>query len=87
MSCGHGWHGCGPSYSGHYGRGCDEPVDWFEASDWPARGRARRYERLGRDEAADDLEARLGALRDEIRRVEADLASLRSSGSGATQRP
>jgi hypothetical protein len=47
-------------------------------------GRPRRSPRLGREGAAEDLEARLDELRDEVRRVEAELMNLRADGDVAT---
>jgi uncharacterized small protein (DUF1192 family) len=86
MSCGHGWHGCGPWHGGPYGGGWYEPADWYGEADWPVRRRAPRYRRMESETATDELEARLAELRDEIRRVEADLGSLRGSGAAA-ERP
>lgn len=77
MSCWHGWHGCGPWYGPPYGRGWYGPEDWFAEPDWPMRRRSRRYRRIDRETAADELEARLEELRDEVGRLEAELADLR----------
>ena len=57
MSCGHGWHGCGPWY-GPYGGGWHEPVAWYQEADWPIRRRPRRYRRPEREAGTEDLEAR-----------------------------
>jgi hypothetical protein len=80
MSCGHGWHGCGPWYGPPYGRDWYGPADRYEEADWPVRRRSRRALRLEAETAPEDLEARLGELREEIRRVEAELVSLRGAG-------
>jgi len=87
MSCWHGYHGCGPSYGGPYGRGWYDPVEWYGAEEWPIRRRSRRYRRMDRETASEDLEERLAELRDEVRRIEADLASLRGSDEEAAERP
>ncbi len=79
MGCWHGWHGCGPWYGGPYGRGWYEPVEWYEEPGWPIRRRNRRSRQLDREAAAEELDARLDELREEVRRMEADLASLRGS--------
>jgi len=79
MSCSHGWHGCGPWYPRSYGGGRCEPADWYEDAGWPTRRGDRRSQWLDREAAADELVARLDALRDEVRRVQAELVSLRSS--------
>jgi hypothetical protein len=75
MSCWHGpyGHGCGLWHG--YGYAPYGPPDWFEDFEWPVRPPLRRAER---GLAADDLEARLDALRDEIRGVEREIAGLRS---------
>jgi len=84
MSCGHGWHGCGPW--------CDPPPDrgWFASPDWyqeepdrRIRGRRRRYRRFDSETATEDLEARLEELHEEVRRVEAELVNLRGAGKAA----
>ena len=87
MSCGHGWHGCGPWYGPPRGEGWYGPDDWYEEFDRPARRRSRRYARPDADSVADDLEARLSALRDEIRRAEAELAELRGRDEALAERP
>ncbi len=79
MGCWHGWHGCGPSYGAPYGRGWYEPADWDEERAWPSRRRDRRSQWLDRETADDELAARLDALRDEVRRMEAELVNLRGS--------
>lgn len=80
MSCGHGWHGCGPWYGPPdelpYGRGYYGPASWHEDAGWPARGWSRRGRRVDPELAAEELATRLEDLRDEIRRVEAELAHL-----------
>ena len=88
MSCGHGWHGCGPWYGwdyeagpyergpyarGPYERGWYGPADWYEE---PRRRRGR-----GRENASEDLGARLSELIDEVHRLEEELSSLRAPGS------
>lgn len=87
MGCWHGYHGCGPWHRGPYGRGWDEPVDWFEEPDWPVRRSYRRYRRREREVNAEELEARLEDLHAELRRVEAELASLRGTGGSASGAP
>ncbi len=92
MSCWHGrhdWHGCGPSYGpavreGWYGPPPDwygPPPDWYDEAGWPARGRDRRVRRYERDTTPQELEATLGELREQVGRVEAELARLRGSGA------
>jgi hypothetical protein len=81
MSCGHGWHGCGPWYGPPSGGGWYEPAEWYEGADWPTRRRSRRYRRLERETAPEELEARLAELRDELHRVEAELVSLRGEAT------
>lgn len=83
MGCWHGWHGCGPSYGVQYGRGWCEPADWYEDAGWPTRRRDRHSQWLDQEAAADELTARLDALRDEVRRVEAELVNLRGSREAA----
>jgi hypothetical protein len=80
MSCGHGWHGCGPWYGPPSGGGWYEPAEWYEEADWPIRRRSRRYRRVEREAAPEELEARLAQLLDELHRVEAELVSLRGAG-------
>ena len=87
MSCGHGWHVCGPWYGGPYGEGLREPAEWYEEADWPIRRHSRRYRRPERGAGTEDLEARLAELRNEVRRVEAELMSLRGSDETAAERP
>ena len=88
MSCGHGsWHGCGPWYGPPRSEGWCGPDDWSEAFDRPTRRRSRRYALSDADSVADDLEARLSALRDEIRRAEAELAGLRRRDETPAERP
>ncbi len=86
MSCWHGGHGCGPWHGGPYSPGCYDPADWYGEADWPAPRRYRRPARPDPEAAADDLQARLEALRDEVRRVEADLMDLRGGESAARER-
>jgi uncharacterized small protein (DUF1192 family) len=86
MGCWHGmhnWHGCSPSYGASYGRGWCEPADWYEDAGWPTRRRDRRSQGLDREAGADELAATLDALRDEVRRVEAELVNLRASHEAA----
>lgn len=87
MSCWHGWHGCGPWYGPPPDRGWYEPAEWYEDADWPIHRRPRRYRRVDRAAGAEDLEARLAELRDEVSRVEAELLSLRGSDEAAAERP
>jgi uncharacterized small protein (DUF1192 family) len=51
------------------------------------RLRSRRYRRFDRETAAEELGTRLAELRDEVRRVEAELADLRSSEEAAAEGP
>jgi hypothetical protein len=85
MSCWHGRHGCGPWYDEPYAPG------WYRADDWPVemprRGPARRYVRVDPASATDDLETRLEELHDEVRRIEAQLRSLRDAGITASDAP
>lgn len=84
MGCWHGgYHGCGPWHGPGYGPGWYEPADWDEEADWPIRRRYRRSRRWEREADADELEAQLADLRDEVRRVEAALVSARG-GEPAT---
>jgi len=85
MSCSHGWHGCGPWHGP--GRGWYGPDDWYEEFDRPVRRRDRRDTRFDADSVAGDLEARLSALQDEIRRAETELAELRSRDEALAERP
>jgi uncharacterized small protein (DUF1192 family) len=87
VGCWHGWHGCGPWYGGPYGRSWYDPGEWFGEEDWPIRRRSRRYRRIDREAAIEDLEARLAELRDEVGRVEAELVSMRGSDEPAAERP
>jgi hypothetical protein len=75
MSCWHGPHGCGPWHGYGYGYGYG-PGDWYGEPDWPV---GRPVRRSSRAIAAEDLEARLEALHDEIRNVERVLAGLRET--------
>jgi hypothetical protein len=86
MSCGHGWHGCGPWAYGPYAGPRYEPADWYEEADWPLRGRARRYRAMEHDAAPEALEARVDELRDEIRRLEAELVNLRGVGKAVADK-
>jgi hypothetical protein len=85
MSCGHGWHGCGPWYGPTYDRGWYGPTDWYEEAGPPLR--SRRYRRSERDASADELEARLADLREEVRRVESQVAGLRRQEESAGEAP
>lgn len=73
MGCWHGPHGCGPWYGGPY-------AEWSDEMDWPIRRRVRRARRGDQEMAADELEARLDELRDELRRVQAELENLHAAG-------
>jgi hypothetical protein len=86
VGCGHGWHGCGPWYGGPYERGWYEPTEWYEQDEWPIRSRRRRRRPVDREAGTEDLEARLAELRDELRRVEAELMSLRGPDEVAAER-
>ena len=86
MSCWHGGHGCGPWHGGPSSPGWYDPGDWYEGADWPVRRRYRGPARLDPETAADDLSERLDALRDEVRRVEAELINLRGAGPAAPRR-
>lgn len=66
MSCWHGSHGCGHWHGGGYGYGYG-PRARDDDFDWPLR---RPFSPAGREGAAEELAARLEALRDEVRRVE-----------------
>ncbi len=92
MSCGHGWHGCGPWYGwgyeagpyergpyarGPYERGWYGPADRDEDYERPRRRRHRRE----REAPAEGLESRLAELRDEVRQLEKELSNLRAPGS------
>ena len=83
MSCGHGWHGCGPWHGPGRGEGWYGPEDWYDEFDRPMRRRYRQPARSEADSVADDLEVRLSALRDEIRRAETDLAELKAGTRNA----
>ena len=87
MSCGHGWHDCGPWYGPPYVRGPYGPPDWYEEADWPIRARSRRARRLDPETAIEELETRLEELHEEVGRVEAELAHLvrpRQAAAGET---
>lgn len=79
MSCRHGWHDCGPWYGSPYDMGWYGPADWYEPEERPVRRRYGRTRRLDRGPAAEDLEARLSELRDEIGRLEAELGDMRGA--------
>jgi uncharacterized small protein (DUF1192 family) len=51
------------------------------------RRRYRRYRRLDPETVAEELEARLADLREEVRRVEAELSDLRSGADAAAEGP
>jgi uncharacterized small protein (DUF1192 family) len=87
MSCGHGWHGCGPWYGPPRGEGWYGPYDWYEELDRPMRRRYRRQTRSDTESVAEDLEARLSALREEISRAETELAELRGRDEALAERP
>jgi hypothetical protein len=87
MGC---WHGCGsrhgwPPPQGWYGPMREsEWYDWDE-DDRPPRRRLHRREVPGDSEmTAATLEVRLEELRDELRRVEGAIASLRRGNDEAT---
>ena len=84
MGCAHGWHGCGHWYGPPYGGGWYEPAEWDEEADRPIRRRSRGYRRPEGETAPEELEMRLDELRDEIRRVENELVSLRGSHEAAS---
>lgn len=86
MSCWHGWHGCGPWYGPPYAPGWYEPADWYEEAA-PVFRRRGRYRRFEREAPADELEARLAELRDEVRRVESELSELRRREEAAPEGP
>jgi hypothetical protein len=86
MGCWHGAHGCGPWYGPPYGPGWYEPADWYEEVP-PAFRRRRRQRRYEREVSADELEARLAELHDEVRRVESELAELRRHDEAAGEAP
>ena len=86
MSCGHGWHGCGPWCGPPYGGGWYEPEERYEEAGWPIRRSPRRSRRFERETAPEELEARLAELRDELHRVEAELVRLGGSDEAA-ERP
>lgn len=87
MSCGHGWHGCGPWYGGPYDRAWYAPPESYEESEWPVRRRTRRNRRAEGEAGAEYLEARLAELVDEVRRLQTELASLRDSDQAAAEKP
>jgi hypothetical protein len=87
MSCWHGWHGCGPWHGLPYGGGWYGPADWVEEPERPFRRRYRGFRRPDRGTAAEELEARLADLRDEMRRVEAELSGLRGGEEAMTEGP
>ncbi len=80
MSCWHGGHGCGPWYGGRCGPGWSGETDWYGEADWPMRRPYRRSRRPEPETPDDELEARLDALREEVRRVKAELMNLRGPG-------
>jgi hypothetical protein len=85
MGCWHGWHGCGPWYGPTYDERWYEPDRYGEAGG-PTRRRYRRGRR-GREEAAEDLADRLGELRQEVLRLEAELMELRGQEEAAAEGP
>ena len=87
MSCGHGWHGCGPWYGPPRGEGWYGPYDWYEELDRPIRRRYRRHTRSDAESVAEDLEARLSALREEISRAETEPSELRGGDEALAERP
>ncbi len=87
MSCGHGWHGCGPWSGPPRGEGWCGPDDWYDEVDRPARHHDQRSARSDGQRVVDDLESRLFTLRDEIRRAETKLAELRGRDEAPAGRP
>lgn len=86
MGCSHGgYHGCGPWYGPPYGAAWYEPVDWYEEA--PAFSRRRRRRKFEREASAEDIEARLADLRDEVRRVESELSDLRRQEEAGAEGP
>jgi hypothetical protein len=83
MGCWHGWHGCGPWNGPPYGESWYGPAEWYEETERPLRRRHRQYRRLDREAAAEELEAQLADLRDQLRRIEGELSAVRS-GEEAT---
>ena len=74
MGCWHGNHSYGCSGERGPRWYADDPYAAAERPTWWGEGRPRRHDA----EAADGLESRLSAVRDELRRVEAELADLRA---------
>lgn len=83
MSCWHGWHGCGPWHAGPYWPGWREPPEWYADPGWTAGPRYRRGRVPDRGSDVADLEARLAELREEMRRIEAELLGLRGADEEA----
>jgi hypothetical protein len=83
MSCGHGgWHDCGPWSGPRRGEGWYGPEYWYDDFDRPVRHRYQGSARSDATSTADDLEARLSALRDAVHRAESELAELRGHVEG-----
>ncbi len=86
MGC---WHGHGPWCDGPSPRGWYGPhqgaSEWFAEPDWPVRRPERRGRPLDRQSMGRSLEARLAELREEVERIEADLAELRQSAAQAPE--
>jgi hypothetical protein len=76
MGCWHGGHGCRPSCGGPHGDWC-EPADWSQEADYLAPWRHRRPGRLDPEPVTEELEMKLDRLGAVIRRMEAELSSLR----------
>jgi hypothetical protein len=79
MSCWHG-HDCGPWHGGPCGPGWWGPRDWYEDVDRPLPRRYRRSAGSAGGTSADELEVRLEAVLEEVRRLETELAGLRGGG-------
>ncbi len=85
MGCWHGgYHGCGSWYGPPYG--WREPAEWYMEPPMSSRLR-RSYRRAERQASAEDLEAQLTDLREEMRRVESDLADLLRMEKAAADEP
>ena len=85
MGCWHGARGCGPWSGPPRWSGWYEPADWYDEFEWPVPPRYPRRRGPAPTPDAGDLEARLGELRDELRRVEDELGRLRDRGSSPDQ--
>jgi hypothetical protein len=81
MGCWHGARGCGPWY-GPPPRGWYEQPGWYDEGDWPVPPRYARRRASDR-EPAGELEAQLAELREELRRIEAELVRLHADDEAA----